>query len=103
MISELKARRGQSSAVGKRFGVRRLDVFGSAARGDDFDPARRDVDLLVEFGTGAPAPSLKSFFELRDEFAAVLQRPVDLVARRALNNPFVLAETNLSSETLYAA
>jgi len=32
----------------RRFGVRRLDLFGSAATGH-FDPARSDLDFLVEF------------------------------------------------------
>jgi predicted nucleotidyltransferase len=32
----------------RKYRVRRLDVFGSAARGD-FDEESSDVDLLVEF------------------------------------------------------
>jgi len=32
----------------RRYRVRSLFLFGSAAR-DDFDPGRSDVDLLVEF------------------------------------------------------
>jgi predicted nucleotidyltransferase len=32
----------------RRYGVARLEVFGSAAR-DDFDPARSDADFLVTF------------------------------------------------------
>lgn len=38
-----------STAICRRFGVRRLDVFGSASRGTDFDPEHSDVDFLVEF------------------------------------------------------
>lgn len=38
------------AAVCKRFGVRRLAVFGSAVTGD-FAPDRSDVDVLVEFDT----------------------------------------------------
>ena len=41
----------------RTFGVRRLDVFGSAVR-EDFDPARSDVDFLwtlptTRTGTGS--------------------------------------------------
>ena len=32
----------------RKHGVKRLELFGSAAR-DDFDPARSDVDFMVEF------------------------------------------------------
>jgi uncharacterized protein len=40
-------------ALCRRFHVRRLDVFGSAARGD-FDPEHSDVDFIVEFDRSAP-------------------------------------------------
>jgi predicted nucleotidyltransferase len=33
----------------RRYHVRRLEVFGSAARGYDFDPFSSDADFLVEF------------------------------------------------------
>lgn len=33
----------------RRHGVARLEVFGSAARGTDFDPQTSDADFLVEF------------------------------------------------------
>jgi uncharacterized protein len=38
MIPEIAQRREEVRALCRRFGVRRLDLFGSAAR-DDFDPA----------------------------------------------------------------
>ena len=37
----------------RRFGVRRLDLFGSAATGG-FDPARGDLDFLVVFEPRSP-------------------------------------------------
>jgi uncharacterized protein len=37
-----------------RFGVRRLEVFGSAA-GEEFDPSRSDLDFLVDFRPALPA------------------------------------------------
>ncbi len=58
MITE---KRDDLIAACKRFDVARLDIFGSAARGDDFDPARSDADVLVAFrpdalGAGARRP-----------------------------------------------
>ena len=44
------ARNYQSVALlCRRYGVARLDVFGSSARGMDFDPRSSDFDFLVEF------------------------------------------------------
>ncbi len=37
----------------RRYGVARLEVFGSAGRGTDFDPDSSDVDFLVEFDLGS--------------------------------------------------
>jgi len=50
-------RRTQIADLCLRFGVRRLAVFRSAARGEDFDPERSDVDYLVAFES-AESPSL---------------------------------------------
>ena len=41
------------AALCRRYHVRHLEVFGSAARGVDFDMASSDADFLVEFGPDA--------------------------------------------------
>ena len=53
MIAEISSHREELRELRRRFHVRRLELFGSAA-GDDFDPARSDLDFLVEFERGAP-------------------------------------------------
>jgi predicted nucleotidyltransferase len=63
--------------------VARLDVFGSAARGMDFDPARSDVDLLVEFAPSTPR-RLAALLDFEAEAGRVLARPVEVVDRRAI-------------------
>ena len=45
-------------AICRRFDVRRLEVFGSAARGVDFQPDISDVDFLVEFDPASRLPPL---------------------------------------------
>ena len=37
------------AAICQRYRVSRLEVFGSAARGTDFDPETSDADFLVDF------------------------------------------------------
>ena len=49
MLPFIEAQRAAIAELCRRFHVRRLDVFGSAARGTDFDPSRSDVDLLVSY------------------------------------------------------
>ena len=63
----------------RRFGVRRLEVFGSAARASDFRPDTSDADFLVEFVPGSDLPFLRRYFGLQDALSNLLGRPVDLV------------------------
>ena len=37
------------AALCRKYGIARLEVFGSAAQGSDFDPMRSDADFLVSF------------------------------------------------------
>lgn len=87
----------------RHYRVRRLEVFGSAARGDDFDPARSDADFLVEFDNTSNLPALEEFFGFQEALAKLLGRDVDLVEAGAIRNPYVLASINKSKESVYAA
>jgi hypothetical protein len=59
----------------RRFGVRRLEVFGSAARGTDF---------VVEFEQRSDLGLLKQFLGFAEALLDLLGRPVDLVERSTL-------------------
>jgi len=87
----------------RRYGVRRLEVFGSAARGTDFDPIASDADFLVEFEPGSGLSPLEQFFGLADALKRLLGRPVDLVEPGAIRNPFILADINKAREVVYAS
>ena len=63
----------------------RLEVFGSAARGHDFDPARSDADFLVAFEKEASRSALDQFFGFAEALEDILGRRVDLVERGALD------------------
>ncbi len=89
-------------AICRRHRIQRLEVFGSAARAVDFDPARSDVDFLVEFEPGVQA-GLHAFYGAEAELEQLLGHDVDLVEPSAVRNPYVLAGINRHSETVYAA
>lgn len=86
----------------RRYGVRRLDVFGSSVRAD-FDAARSDVDFLVEFADASPQGAADRYFGLRDSLQAAVGRPVDLVVRTAVRNPYFLQAIAGERQNLYAA
>lgn len=102
MHSAIAQHRRGIAAICRRHGIRRLEVFGSAARASDFDLARSDVDFLVEFAPGVQA-GLRSFFGAKAELEQLLGRGVDLVEPEAVRNPYVLAGINQYRETIYAA
>ena len=103
MHADIEIRREALGALCRRFGVMRLEIFGSAARGDDFDPVRSDADFLVEFLPGGDLSPLGQFFGLARALESLLGRPVDLVERGAVRNSFVLATINRTREVVYAA
>ena len=102
MLPLIEALRAEIADLCRRFRVHRLDVFGSAARGTDFDPARSDVDLLVSYEPGH-ATDIGDYLALRDALAGLLGRPVDLVMENAVENPFIRAGIERSRQKLYAA
>ena len=87
----------------RRYGVTRLEVFGSAARGMDFDPARSDVDFLVEFAPEAmydrdPLPEFNQDLErLLGRSVDVLERPVIEESRNYIRRQLILGD----AETVY--
>lgn len=96
-------RRSEIALLCHRYGVRQLKVFGSAARGTDFDPDRSDADFLVDFKRDSGLSALHQYFGFAEELERLLGRPVDLVERRAIQNPFLLARIEQARETVYAA
>ena len=81
MHQVLEEKRFGIAAACRRHKVSRLDVFGSAARGTDFDVETSDADFLVDFD---PDYGADEFFGLKDDLEKVLGRPVDLVTRNGL-------------------
>lgn len=86
----------------RRHGVRRLDVFGSAA-GPDFDSKRSDADFLVEFADPGPEGASDRYFGLHEGLESILGRHVDLIVRGAIRNPYFLLAAQQQSVNLYAA
>ena len=90
-------------ALCRRHGVARLEIFGSAARGEDFDPQASDADFLVEFGPTVGPRTLDRYFDFRDALHDALGRPVDLVEFGAVQNPYLRASIDESRELVHAA
>jgi hypothetical protein len=103
MTSVIEDKRTAIADLCRRFGVQKLDLFGSAATGD-FDPSRSDLDFLVEFPAEYDfGPWMSRFQEFQEELSALVQRPVDLVRESALRNPWFRREANKTRTIIYDA
>lgn len=85
--------------VCRRYPIRELSLFGSAAAGDLRPDS--DVDLLVDFDPAARIGFL-ALAEIREAFEDVLLRHVDLVPKRGLK-PLIRESVLQSAQILYAA
>jgi len=81
-----------------RFGVKRLDLFGSMARGDVAEGS--DVDLLVEFEDPGDSPA-KRFFGLLHFLEDSLGAKVDLLTSSGLRNPYFKRRVERERLTIY--
>ena len=96
---KLNLDRGKIADFCRRNKIVKLSLFGSYLR-DDFGPDS-DVDILVEFDTGARV-GLMTFAGLENELSEIIGRKVDLTTPGFISKYFrekVLAE----SEVQYVA
>src|ERR1041384_1987542 len=72
----------------RRYGISRLELFGSALREDFREDS--DLDFLATMRPDAH-PTLLDWAQMQEELAKIVGRPVDLVSRRAIErsrNPY---------------
>lgn len=85
-----------------RYGVARLDLFGSAS-GSGFDPAASDLDFVVSFAARTPSRLFDRYFGLKEGLEHLFGREVDLLMEGAMKNPRFIKSVSESRVPLYAA
>ena len=83
-----------------RWKIHELALFGSILTDEFTDDS--DVDILVTFTSDA-SWSLLDWADMTDELEAIFGRPVDLVEKEGLRNPFRRKAILSSAEVVYAA
>jgi len=102
MVQVLEDKQRAVGELCARFGVARLDLFGSALR-DDFRVDESDLDFLVEFEPMEPRALADAYFGLLDELRALLGVQVDLVMADAVKNHYIAREIERTKQLFYAA
>ena len=98
----IEQHRDEIAALCRQYGVRRLELFGSAARGD-FDEQASDLDFMVEFISDDWKGAADRWFGLQEGLEALFDCKIDLVSIKAAKNPYFLQVANRHKVQLYAA
>jgi uncharacterized protein len=103
MIASIEEKRPALAELCQRFGVRKLDLFGSACS-EQFNPSRSDLDFIVEFPPEYDfGPWLSRLSQFERSLTHLFGRRVDLITPSALRNPWFRREADKARVTLYHA
>ena len=72
MIGIVEDKRAEVAALCVKYGVKRLELFGSGA-GDGFDPEASDLDFVVSFERRDPPELFDRYFGLQEDLEAALR------------------------------
>jgi len=101
MLDLITKHQPQIAALCRKHGVKRLELFGSAARGDSNSTS--DIDFFYELDQTSTSGIADRFFAFQQDLEKLLGRKVDLVSASDATNPYFLQVANRHRQTLYAA
>jgi len=87
MIALISDNKDAIAALCRQYGIRKLDVFGSAAIGE-FDPDTSDLDFVVDLGGYEPGVS-RRFFGFVWALEDLLGVSVNLLTEDSIKNPYL--------------
>jgi uncharacterized protein len=99
MKTKIRIPRKKIAEFSRRWKVTEFSLFGSVLR-DDFRPDS-DVDVLVTFAPDAQV-SLFDLVQMKLDLEKMFNRPVDVVEKDALENPFRKREILRTAQVVYA-
>jgi len=99
--NELLQRQDEIARICAKVGVRRLEIFGSAADTTGKQPG--DLDFLVDLGDLPPREYADAYFKLRDALGNLFNLPVDLITPANLGNPYFRQRVEQEKTLFYAA
>lgn len=98
MIDLIDDNRDAIVALCERYGVRRLAVFGSAAKGS-FDPERSDIDFVVDYIDWGPG-IFHRFFGFVVALEDLLGHQVDMTTE-PIKDPYFRDEVERTKDMIY--
>jgi uncharacterized protein len=81
--------------------VKQLFAFGSVLETRFSESS--DIDLVVDFQTADPLDYAENYFALKFSLQELLERPIDLLEQKAIQNKYLLQSINKSKRLIYEA
>ena len=83
----------------RRYDVKKLELFGSAAKGDMREDS--DLDFIVEFNSSDYKGMFDRYMGLLEELEMNFKRKIDLLTSRSIRNPFFKNSVEREKMTVY--
>jgi hypothetical protein len=100
MRSTIESKLHDLREICRRRRVRRLALFGSAAK-NQFDPSSSDLDFLVEFQPMTPREHADSYFGALQDLEHLFGVPIDLIEPGPITNPYFKQEVEATQAVLF--
>lgn len=100
MILEVEQQRTILADLCRRYRVRQLQLFGSAATGA-FSSETSDLDFIAEFADTRSTDYADRYFDFAEALERLFNRPVDVLTQRAIRNPYFRAQVEQTAQLIY--
>lgn len=97
--TNIQVHKSELYALCRKYGVERLELFGSATS-EDFDAAASDLDFIVEFTDKSPGYADR-YLDFAEELERLLGREVDLITSRSISNPYFRQSVDATRQVVY--
>jgi predicted nucleotidyltransferase len=96
----IEQQRDAIRALCQQYGVRRLDLFGSAATGA-FDEETSDLDFVATFADTRSPGYADRYLGFAEALEGLFGRPVDVITERSIRNPYFRQTVEASRQPVY--
>src|SRR5829696_2601671 len=100
MNGVIEQHRNAIRALCQQYGIRRLDLFGSAATGA-FDAATSDLDFVATFADTRSPGYADRYLGFAEALEALFGRSVDVITERSIRNPYFRQAVEASRRPIY--
>ncbi len=87
MFADLEKKRDDVTSLCQKFGVLRLDVFGSATT-TSFQPDSSDLDFIAQFSDTQAPDYADRYLDFAGALESLFDRHVDLLTEASIRNPY---------------